>query len=812
MIKKYFINRKFRWMTGIILAMLQLAISIWPVGFLKEDMHFYLKGFGKSEFGMSEAPTEYYQYVKPAHQNLESIDLFFICQAEELHGDGLIEIKIVSEEDEVFFEKQLTYAEVKFDEYFSIPVSIKWNRNSTYIINVSCTPDSSGNMVTLGYCTNEEQLKENQSFWIKRDNVEHLQDRQLLIGYTYKDAIDSSAAFKVLIIAIITMLGIGIGLPDKKFVKIIVGLFLVIAAPWILGQRLELLTIDTNFLLPNALLWNCGIMLILEVIVLLCTCSFRWSIVLTNSFLGILYTVNYFVLMYRGVPLKLNDFMAIGTAAEVVGGYDFTPNKHLTMIWCLLVAFVVYGWQCGNTFSVVKCIKEKHILKVIGFATSFVAGIVLCVGMFYNLLCTDLLVENGFVKFSGFDQQMIYHFNGYIVSCCIDIQASRVYEPEGYSEERVKQIMEEIETVSHAQEDAEELPHIILIMNESFSDLRLLGDLEISQENMGFFYSLEENTIRGIARTSVLGGGTANSEFEVFTGASLGLLPSSYYGYQQGMYKERNSLISLMKEAGYSTYSIHPEPSKNWNRDSVYKKLGFDYSYWKEDFDEECTHIHNGISDLDTYYMVEEVFENLEPGEKMFLFDLTMQNHGGYGNSSIERTVTSVNVACPEADVYLSAIKKSDEAFEHLINYFSNVDEKVMICMYGDHQPSFSDESFKENLYEQTEGLDEIDKILNPYKVPFIIWANYDMEEKQDYDISLNYLGAFLAKTAGVPLNPFFDFLNYYMEKYPMITVNGYKDAAGNYYSWSGKNDELIDYRILQYNYMFDNDIVTQKK
>ncbi len=812
MIKKYFINRKIRWMIGVILAMLQLAISIWPVGFLKEEKYFYLKGLGMGEFAMSEAPTEYYQYVKAIHQNLESIDLFFVNRADELICDGLIEIKIISEDDVVIFEKKLTYAELEFEKYYSIPVNLTLEKKHTYIINVGCTPDSSGNMVTLGYCTNEEQLKENQSFWIKRDNVEQLQDKQLLIAYTYKDVIESSAAFKVLILAMLTMFGIGIGLPDKKFVKIIAGLFLMIAAPWILGRRLELLTIDTNFLLPNALLWNCGIMLMLEVIVLLCTCSFRWSIVLTNTFLGILYTVNYFVLMYRGVPLKFNDFMAIGTAAEVVGEYDFTPNTHLTMIWCLIIVFIVYGWQCGNTFSLVKYIKEKRVLKVVGFILSFIAGIVLCIGMFYNLLWTDFLVNKGFVKFSGFDQQMIYHFNGYIVSSCIDIQASRVYEPEGYSEERVREIIEEMENVSYTQEEVEDLPHIIMIMNESFSDLRLLGDLEISQENMGFFYGLKENTIRGIARASVLGGGTANSEFEVFTGVSLGLLPTSYYGYQQGMYKERNSLISLLNDTGYTTYSIHPESSKNWNRDSVYKKLGFDYSYWKEDFDEECTHIHNGISDIDTYYMVEEVFENLEAGEKMFLFDLTMQNHGGYVNSDIERTVTSVNVACPEADVYLSAIKKSDEAFEYLINYFSNIDEKVMICMYGDHQPSFSDETFKENLYKQTEGLGEIDKILNPYIVPFIIWTNYDIEEKQDYDISLNYLGAFLAKTAGVPLNPFFDFLNYYMEKHPIITVNGYKDDAGNWCSWSGNNDELIDYRIMQYNYMFDNDIVTQKK
>lgn len=68
----------------------------------------------------------------------------------------------------------------------------------------------------------------------------------------------------------------------------------------------------------------------------------------------------------------------------------------------------------------------------------------------------------------------------------------------------------------------------------------------------------------------------------------------------------------------------------------------------------------------------------------------------------------------------------------------------------------------------------------------------------------MNYLGVLLQKTAGVPLSPYFSFLEAQMKEYPVITVNGYVDQAGKSYSWNGDGSEFQDYRVLQYNYLFD--------
>ena len=69
----------------------------------------------------------------------------------------------------------------------------------------------------------------------------------------------------------------------------------------------------------------------------------------------------------------------------------------------------------------------------------------------------------------------------------------------------------------------------------------------------------------------------------------------------------------------------------------------------------------------------------------------------------------------------------------------------------------------------------------------------------------MNYLGGLLQRTAGIPLSPYFAFLEQLREDYPIITLNGYVDEQGNYSNWGDGEDEFSEYRILQYNYLFDD-------
>lgn len=60
----------------------------------------------------------------------------------------------------------------------------------------------------------------------------------------------------------------------------------------------------------------------------------------------------------------------------------------------------------------------------------------------------------------------------------------------------------------------ETLPNILVIMNEAFSDVGVLGELDVSEDYMPFVHSLqkgEENALTGTLHVSVKGGNTANT-------------------------------------------------------------------------------------------------------------------------------------------------------------------------------------------------------------------------------------------------------------------------------------------------------------
>ena len=121
--------------------------------------------------------------------------------------------------------------------------------------------------------------------------------------------------------------------------------------------------------------------------------------------------------------------------------------------------------------------------------------------------------------------------------------------------------------------------------------------------------------------------------------------------------------------------------------------------------------------------------------------------------------------------------------------------------MFGDHQPKFVEDSFYDNICGQIEGVTETDILMNQYRTPFIIWANYEIPKQDQVEISTNYLGVLLQEMAGVPASAYFAFLSELSEKFPVITTNGIIDDEGNYFS---DIEELNDYRILQYRYLFE--------
>jgi phosphoglycerol transferase MdoB-like AlkP superfamily enzyme len=179
--------------------------------------------------------------------------------------------------------------------------------------------------------------------------------------------------------------------------------------------------------------------------------------------------------------------------------------------------------------------------------------------------------------------------------------------------------------------------------------------------------------------------------------------------------------------------------------------------------------------------------------DPLFIFGVTMQNHGGYNyegdNYTQQITVDDLDKKYPDAEQYLSLIHETDKAVEYMITYFQSVDEDVVILFYGDHQPKL-DEAFYEAIGETT--VDTLDEQQKRYKVPFFIWANYDIEERNDIDCnSLNYLSSYVYDVAGIELPPYNKFLQDMENVVPAMNANGfYSPAAEGFLPFDEANEE----------------------
>ena len=331
-------------------------------------------------------------------------------------------------------------------------------------------------------------------------------------------------------------------------------------------------------------------------------------------------------------------------------------------------------------------------------------------------------------------------------------------------------------------------------MDEAFSDLKVLGPLETNEDYMPFMHRMqqgEKNTVTGYVQTSVCGGNTADSEFEFLTGNTMAFLPNGSIPYQQYIKSRTPSLAGYLKSLGYATYAQHPYQASGWNRDKVYPLLGFDNLDFMEDY-RDVSYVRNYISDAsDMEHIIETYEKNKASGKPAFIFNVTMQNHGGYTDTYMNLTNDiQSQYASEPLNQYLTLIHKTDQALENLIDYFSKVDDRTIIVFFGDHQPNDTVASVVENGAQV--------ETQKRYLVPYLVWSNYGIEGAKDKNTSLNYLAAQVLTAAGVPTNAYQNYLLSLSKTYPVISAAGQTKGIG------ADEKQLQIYKKLQYYQLFE--------
>jgi len=568
---------------------------------------------------------------------------------------------------------------------------------------------------------------------------------------------------------------------------------------------------DTYNLAFSAAFYNLLLLLPLLGVFLTLFRRFDLAAIFASVVAFMIYYADALIYSLRLTHIRLSDFLLLGQAFRVANRYQFVWNSEMTRR--LLIA----GALCGFLTFLEKYYRLKYSKKAVCLTgLGFVA-----VGIIVFFL--GLLPHNH----ETFDFNTDAERNGLVYSWYCQYHEGRQEAPVGYSNANASDILS-----AYAPTDGDANTNIIVIMNESLTDYSLLGKPPFD-DPLPNLHGYRDNVFYGRLAVSVYGGGTSCTEYEFLTGNAMAFLPDGSTPFLQYVVGDENSIARDIAELDYSKIAIHPYYSEEWNRTQVYKFLGFDRFISGVDFGD--TIVTNGMKAtsfpddnkisfgdgplyvrglISDQTCLERVLE--ESTGRSFVFAVTMQNHGGYaysGEDFINRQYVTEKDIIPIADrpkaplqttisnaadevysinQYLTCINLSDAAFKALTDELEASDKKTVVLMFGDHQPSL----FIPGKYMKVDDFNEA----TYYIVPYILWANYDIEFDAPEYTSPNYLSAILKKNAGLPLTAWDQFRLDVMQEYPVVTANFIIDGNGNQVS----KEKIRDYEIVQYMRMFD--------
>lgn len=524
------------------------------------------------------------------------------------------------------------------------------------------------------------------------------------------------------------------------------------------------------------------------------------SILTTGIFFITISEINFLKSYIRCEPLFPWDIKIFGEAISSIKFVEFPIKKEIILAIIFIgisFLFILYLNRKINLKI------ERNVVRIDLFVIVFVLMFLFIRMVFFNksYLEKQKIVDNQWQQIDGYKE------NGFIYSFIMNFAYINVEKPENYNKQTIEFIANNIEKTA----SADNKPNIIVIMNESFSDISLMKNVTNQDNIMPTIQYLKNNSISGYALTRQFGGGTANSEFEVLTGFSLANLPPGSTPYQQHILQPMPSYASYLKNIGYSTVAIHSYGRRFWNRDNVYKNIGFEKFIAQDNFINP--EIKRGfISDMETSkQIIKQYEENKQLNKPFFNFTVTMQNHFAYGendypleNRVVLNTSNVQDTLKNKLITYATGIKDADESLKYLMDYFSKVKEHTVIIFFGDHLPELGNgiKSFEELGYTVSQQLENTRRLFSP---PFVVCTNYASTFKPSENLSMYQLLPYITKTLNLPKPAYFNYLSQQANYYKGFANDIYIDANGA--AVNNLSEEAMKYfnihKLLQYDIMF---------
>ncbi|MCL2774031.1 MAG: sulfatase-like hydrolase/transferase [Oscillospiraceae bacterium] len=441
--------------------------------------------------------------------------------------------------------------------------------------------------------------------------------------------------------------------------------------------------------------------------------------------------INVLKIEFRQEPFVFTDLLLVKESANIADKYPLNFGKYLPFLIPVFIVLLILP-------LFIKRVKLNWIKRVILGAASLIAAFCF---FYFTLIPQNTFIEKTMTQ-TVWNLTTEYNANGFVLEFFESCKRSLMLAPKDYNKTMVQQYADDLGYVDKTigPQDAadamppDEMPNVIVIMNESYWDSNNLTGIQLNQDPMASVRDIMAQDGNLSLLSPQFGGGTANVEYEFLTGKNIIYYPPGAMIYQQFVTKKEWSLAWYFRDIGYATTSIHPYYDWFWSRNTAYPLLGFENMYFNNGSLNYVDVKGEFISDKAVCNEIISRYKQFsENGDKpIFTFAVTMQNHGGYypGRYTGADSQIKLNIGVDDAytngatETFFEGVRFASEAYVYLTDYFKDVKRPTYIIMFGDHAPSFANDR---QFYAINENGD-----LNPadyynmYRTPLVIWTNQD--------------------------------------------------------------------------------------
>lgn len=513
------------------------------------------------------------------------------------------------------------------------------------------------------------------------------------------------------------------------------------------------------------------ILLTLSFVILIRRRVFGWCLVsIIWLALGI---TNGIMLGFRVTPFTAIDLLEAKAGLSIMNQY-FTKTQFVLLIVGIAVAIGIFilAFILAPKYKG-KLVYKRNVLFVFTFVVAFYLVTK------FSLSAGILTRHFGNLNFAYKDYGVPYCFT-------VTMLDTGIKQPLGYSKTNVlkaanTEFSDADSPIAIKEGTEESTPNIVFVQLESFFDPTKVKGLTFSEDPIPTYRKLLEEYSSGYLKVPVVGAGTCNTEFEVITGMNLNYFGPGEYPYKTVLRKKTSESVAYdLKELGYSTHAIHNNSGTFYDRNKVFPNLGFDTFTSIEYMDGVEKNPNDWAKDkVLTSQILDAINSSDDPD---YIYTISVQGHGNYPTSPIDDTQT-ITVEGTESEekknayeYYATQIHEMDNFVKELTEALSQLDEDVILVLYGDHLPSL--------------GIDKEDLENNSiFQTEYIIWDNFGLE-KEDMNLEAYQLSAAVLSRVGISNGTMIQYhqrnmgsKNYY--KYHKMLM--YDMLYGNQYIYGGE-------------------------